>query len=285
MYVVVDIGGTKTRVAGSSDLAELTEAVILKTPGEYGDGLELLRGAALKAAAGDRIHAVAIGVPGVLSRDKRVLVNAPNLPIWNGATLAEDVEASLGAPVVLENDTALVGLGEATAGAGQGSAILAYVTISTGVNGARIVDGRIDRATYGFEIGEQYIDAGARNFEELVSGSAIARRFGVEPRALGAHHPVWDELAATTARALHNTIAHWSPDRIVMGGAMMSEIGISIDRVSAHLRALPRKNPSLPDVVHAKLGDYGGLWGALARLRQEDLSKLPPTAGPSSGLG
>lgn len=268
MYVVVDIGGTKTRVGGSPDLAELTEAVILQTPGEYGDALELLRAAALKTAAGDRIHAVALGVPGVLSRDKRILVNAPNLPIWNGATLADDLEASLGAPVLLENDTALVGLGEATAGAGQGSAILAYVTISTGVNGARIVDGRIDRATYGFEIGEQYIDAGALNFEELVSGRAVARRFGVEPRALGAYHPVWDELAATTARALHNTIAHWSPDRIVMGGAMMSEIGISIEQTATYLRALPRKNPALPHVVRAALGDYGGLWGALARLRQ-----------------
>ncbi len=40
MYVVVDIGGTKTRVARSSDLAELTEAAILKTPSEYRDALE-----------------------------------------------------------------------------------------------------------------------------------------------------------------------------------------------------------------------------------------------------
>ncbi|AZG75270.1 ROK family protein [Methylocystis rosea] len=268
MYVVVDIGGTKTRVAGSSDLAGLTEAVILKTPSDYRDAPELLRAAALKAAAGDRIFAVVIGVAGVLSRDKRILVNAPNLPIWNGATLAADVEASLGAPVLLENDTALVGLGEATAGAGQGSAILAYVTISTGVNGARIVDGRIDRATYGFEIGEQYIDAGALNFEELVSGRAVANRFGAEPCALGKDHPIWDELAKITARALHNAIAHWSPDRIVMGGSMMREIGISIEQTATYLRALPRKNPALPDIVHATLGDYGGLWGALARLRQ-----------------
>ena len=109
---------------------------------------------------------------------------------------------------MLENDAALVGLGEATDGAGKGSAILAYVTISTGVNGARIVDGQIDRATYGFEIGEQYVDDSARTFEELVSGRAIAARFNIPPRELGKDHPVWDELARFTARALHNAIAH-----------------------------------------------------------------------------
>ncbi|MGD9545529.1 MAG: ROK family protein [Methylocystis sp.] len=281
MYVVVDIGGTNTRVAGSSDHVELDAPVTAETPNDYLDGLELLCAAALKAAAGARISAVAIGVPGVLSRDKRILVNAANLPNWNGVALAKDIEARLGAPALLENDTALVGLGEAIVGAGKGSAILAYVTISTGVNGARIVDGRIDRATYGFEIGEQFIDAGALTFEELVSGFAIARRFGVEPRALGADHPVWEELAATTARALHNTIAHWSPDRIVIGGAMMSEIGISIDRVAAHLRALPKKNPALPELARATLGDYGGLWGALARLRQDGRTS-PLDAGGTS---
>lgn len=281
MYVVADVGGTKTRIAGVFSPAELTEPAIAETPSDYRDALEFLCAAASKAAAGARIRGVAIGVPGVLSRDKRILVNAANLQKWNGAALADDIEARLGAPVLLENDTALVGLGEASIGAGKGSAILAYVTISTGVNGVRIVDGRIDRATYGFEIGEQFIDGGALNFEELVSGAAIARRFGAEPRTLGADHPVWDELAAITARALHNTIAHWSPDRIVMGGAMMSEIGISIDRIATHLQALPHKNPALPDIVRAKLGDCGGLWGALATLRQEG-DRRPAAAGSSS---
>src|SRR6185436_9338463 len=48
-------------------------------------------------------------------------------------------------PVYLENDAALCGLGEASVGAGQGSKIMVYLTISTGVGGARIVGGKIDR--------------------------------------------------------------------------------------------------------------------------------------------
>ena len=268
MYVVVDIGGTKMRLAGSKNLGAFVAPQIVASAQDYRKGLETLREATVKASEGAPVEAIVIGLPGVLSRDKRVLIHAPNLPQWSGAAIADDVEAMLGARVILENDTALVGLGEATAGAGKGSAILAYVTISTGANGARIVDGEIDRAAYGFEIGEQYVDSSEQTFEELVSGHAIGARFGVPPRELGKDHPVWEELARTTARALHNTIAHWSPDRIVMGGAMMSDIGIPIDRIEAHLKALPRKNPALPDIVHASLGDYGGLWGGIARLRR-----------------
>ncbi|MGZ9102433.1 MAG: ROK family protein, partial [Rhodoplanes sp.] len=96
--------------------------------------------------------------------------------------------------------------------------------------------------------------------------------------ALGKGHPMWDELAWITARALHNTIAHWSPDRIVIGGSMMNEIGIPIDRIWTHLQALPRKNPALPEVVHATLGDFGGLWGGLARLRGEHERKSARSA-------
>ncbi|MGZ9116912.1 MAG: ROK family protein, partial [Methylocystis sp.] len=211
MHVVIDIGGTKTRLAGAHDLGAFVAPVVSDTPQDYRAALDVFRAAVKEASAGAPIEGVVIGAPGVLSRDKRVLVHAPNLPNWNGAELADDIESVLGARAVLENDAALVGLGEATSGAGKGSAILAYVTISTGVNGARIVDGQIDRTTWGFEIGEQYVDDAARTFEELVSGRAIAARFNIPPRALGKGHPMWDELAWITARALHNTIAHWSP--------------------------------------------------------------------------
>lgn len=270
MHIVVDIGGTKTRVAASRDFETFGEPIIFPTPQNYDAALRELLGVAAGIRDGAQIDGIAIGAPGVISRDKRVLIHAPNLPGWDGVVIADDVARAMQTRVLLENDTALVGLGEATRGAGLGATILAYITISTGVNGVRIVDGSIDRAAYGFEIGEQYLgaDATARTFEELVSGRAIGERFGLHPRELGKDHPVWGELAQITARALHNTIAYWSPERIVIGGSMMNDIGIPIDRIRACLHELPRKNPALPNIVHAALGDFGGLWGGLARLRE-----------------
>lgn len=269
MLIAIDIGGTKTRIGRADGAHALASVDIFHTFHAYREGLDALVNA-VKGIAGREPRGIAVGAPGVLSRDKRRIVNAPNLPDWNGAALADDLEAALGAPVIMENDTALVGLGEATVGAGKGAAIVAYVTVSTGVNGARIVDGALERAAFGFEIGEQLMgcDASARTLEELVSGRAIEGRFGVPPASLGEDHPVWEELAEIVAIGLHNTIAYWSPERVVLGGSMMRDVGIRLDRIEAHLAALERKNPVLPEMRRATLDDIGGLWGGLVRLKR-----------------
>ena len=242
MLVAIDIGGTKTRIGRADDADALASVDIFHTFHTYREGVDALVDA-VKRIAGGKPRGVAVGAPGVLSRDKRRIVNAPNLPDWNGAALADDLEASLCAPVIMENDTALVGLGEATVGAGKGAAIVAYVTISTGVNGARIVDGALDRAAFGFEIGEQLMgrDSNARTLEALVSGRAIEDRFGAPPASLGEDHPVWEELAEIVAIGLHNAIAYWSPEKIVLGGSMMQDVGVRLDRVEARLAALKRR--------------------------------------------
>jgi predicted NBD/HSP70 family sugar kinase len=273
MYIVADIGATKTRIAGSDDLVSFTEPVIHTTPERYVDGLALFVETAKTIADGRIEHAVA-GIPSVLSPDKRVPLNTIH-PDWRGKPFADDAERALDTRLSLENDTALVGLGEAVAGAGKDASIVAYVTVSTGVNGVRVVDGRIDRSAFGFEIGGQYVSSGegAEDLEGMISGSALAARFGKHPRELGKDSPVWEELAHTFAFGLNNTILHWSPERVVLGGSMFNDIGIPIERVIFHLKRIMKKFPTLPDIVHSKLGDLGGLHGGLARLAQLRLAE------------
>jgi predicted NBD/HSP70 family sugar kinase len=270
MYIVADIGGTKTRVAGSDDLETFGVPVIFPTPQKYEEALAAITEHARATAGSDSIEKMVVGVPVRLSRDKRTIVHAQNIPDWTGKALSGDLERALGASVVLGNDCALVGLGEAIHGAGQGASILVYMTISTGVNGVRIVDGKIDPSASGFEIGDQYLmpDHEAKMLGDMISGRAIAKRFGVaSPRDLGKEHPVWEELAQTLAYAINNTIMYWSPDRIVIGGSMMNDIGIPIDRVKFHLQTIMKDVP-MPEIAHASLGDVGGLWGGLVLLRQ-----------------
>jgi glucokinase len=171
MFILVDIGSAKTRVARSLDLETLDQTVVLATPNDYRSGRDRLIALAQELSGGGRVEALAVGAPGVISRDRRTLMHAPNLAGWDGASLVDDLQHVLGAPVILENDTAMVGLGEAIFGAGRGATILAYVTVSTGVNGARIVDGVIDRAIFNFEIGEQILGTvlDAPTLEDLVS--------------------------------------------------------------------------------------------------------------------
>lgn len=269
MYIVADIGGSKMRVAASDDLTELSQSVVTDTPQHYEDGLAQLVDTVHRLAKGQSLDGVAIGIAGALSRGKGVLESAQHLRGWEGKAFSSDVSRAVSSVCYLENDTALVGLGEAVFGAGKGASIMMYVTVSTGVNGVRIVEGKIGRSAQGFEIGGQYLDtSGALTLEELVSGTAIHKRFGKNPKELGKDAPVWEELAGILAVGVHNSILHWSPERVVLGGSMFNEIGISVERVDFHVRQMMKKFRSVPDIVHSELGDLGGLHGGLARLRQ-----------------
>lgn len=258
MYILVDIGGTKTRVSGSLDLATFREPMLFDTPQGYDEAIAKIVEAAGQISEGMVLRGAVAGRPG-----------SRHLPQWKGRDLETDLGAALHAPLLIENDAALVGLGEATHGAGKGAGICVYVTISTGVNGVRIVDGAIDVSRQGFEIGGQYLGMEpVLTLEELVSGQAIHNRYSMHPKDLGKDNPIWEELARTLAFGIHNTILHWSPDRVVIGGSMVNEVGISIPRVAEHVRTLLHKFPTVPEIVHSSLGDIGGLWGGMALLKQ-----------------
>lgn len=271
MFILADMGATNTRIARSDDLSHVGEPIIWETERTYEAWLASLIANIQKAASGATIDAIAMGVPIVLSRGKRQLLNAIHLPDWAGKDLVGALESALGTRVFLENDAALVGLGEAHFGAGKGAEIMVYITISTGVNGVRIVNGRIDPSVCGFEIGYQYIsiEPELKRWSRFISGRAIHERFGVHPKELGKDHAVWEELARYAAIGVHNTILHWSPDRVVLGGSMMNEIGIPVDRIAFHVKDVMQIFPSIPEIVHSELKDFGGLWGGLALLRQE----------------
>jgi len=269
MYIVADIGGTKMRIAGSRDLEKFDEPIILDTPQEYENGLAIIAEEVKKIAGEEKVEALAAAVSGVLSPEKDMMLGARHLPFWKGKSLKSDLEKMLGTQVILENDTAQVGLGEAVYGAGKGASIVVYITVSTGVNGARIIDGKMDVSARGFEIGAQYliIDGPSRTLEDLISGKAVEQKYGCHPKEIEKDSPIWEELAMYCGYGAHNTILHWSPHRVVFGGSMFNEIGIKVDRVHHHAQQVMKKFPDVPEMVHSSLGDVGGLWGGLAILK------------------
>lgn len=258
------------RIAKSDDLKTFSEPVIQDTPHDYPTGIELIKSTVQEIAGiGAHIDGMALGIATPLSADKRSTFQSPNLH-WDGRTIADDLETALGTKLHIENDVALVGLGEAVAGAGAGSSIVAYVTVSTGVNGVRIVDQHIDRSAEGFEIGGQYmtIEEPRLTLEDMVSGTAVEKAFNMKPKDIAKENPVWEELAEMLAYGLHNTIVHWSPNRVVLGGSMFKEVGIPITSVQNHIKQIMKKFPVVPEIVHSALGDIGGLHGGLELLRQ-----------------
>jgi glucokinase len=272
MHIVFDIGGTNTRIAATENGTSFNEPHVFPTPAEYGDGIERLVAAARDIAGNGSIDSLTGGIAGPLDEEKGMLVQAPHLPGWIGKPFRHDLAEAIGAPVVVENDAAVVGLGEAKNGAGKEFRIVAYITVSTGVGGARIVDGRIDHSAFGFEPGHQVVDAdaslGGRELEDFVSGCALEKRYGKKSVEITDAN-IWHEAARHLAVGLVNVAVFWSPEAIVLGGPMIvGNPGIALPDVERHFNEMLTIFPKRPILKGAQLESLGGLYGACALLSQ-----------------
>lgn len=271
MYILFDIGGTKMRAAGTSDLERIENIQKRETPSAYSTGMDTLAEMITEISGGGNVEGIAGGLSGVFNNDHTQLLRAPNKD-WVGKPIADDLKTRFDAPVFLENDAAVVGLGEAHYGVARGHAISSYITVSTGVGGARIVDGRIDSNAHGFEPGHQVIDVQDETpvlLEDIISGSALTERTGIHPSEIH-DDAVWDTEARLLAYGLNNVAVLWSPEVIVLGGAMIfKRPGIHTEKVEEYFRKVIEIFPSVPALAQATLEDDGGLYGAMVLLQQK----------------
>lgn len=246
MNIVFDIGGTNTRVATATgeNLGEIrkvpTQKNIEAAVQEFVSiAAELRGGAPITGAAG--CVSGSVSVAGVIS-------DARNLPGWEGVNIAKKFSEALGVPTIVVNDAGAVGLGEAVCGAGIGARVVGYITVSTGVGGARIVEKQIDSAG-----GIGWTPVGESDLESLVSGTAITKKFGIHPKDL-ASLDERNKLADFLAEGLSKIYEKWRPDVFVLGGSMIvGKNPIPLERVREKFTTVP--------VKMAELGDNGGLIG------------------------
>lgn len=273
IYILFDIGGTKTRVAITTDGHVFTDATTFSTPLSAEKGVAQLL-SVMADSVGDRtVVGIVGGIRGVLNESKTGIEHDAILSNWNDFDLVAALQAVYDVPVTLENDTALAGLGEATFGSGQGIDLIVYHTISTGVGGVRVDRGVIDAASAGFEPGHQVLDIDRTilgldivpTLENLVSGTAVEARLGVKPYDIPQSDVIWEELAGYLAQGLRNTILYWSPEVIILGGSMMTgDPNIPLEAVRKATVAVLDGFVACPFITIAKLGDEAGLYGALA---------------------
>ena len=282
MYLLFDIGGSHTRISVSEDGVNIGRPLIIDTPQDFNQGMSTIQVNVKQLIGENKIVAGAGGIAGVLNRRKDEYIRGPHLPGWEGKPLKKSLSEIAGCDVFLENDTAMVGLGEAHNGGGRGFNIVAYVTISTGVGGVRIVNGRIDTNIFGFEPGHQIIDAdgsicpdcgygedgidGPGSLEALIAGSSLSKRYKVPAHEIN-NDEIWEAVNKHLAVGLHNTIVHWSPDVVVIGGGLVKNPGVSVEEVREHVNETLKIFPIKPDIKSSELGDLGGLYGSLAYLK------------------
>jgi glucokinase len=145
IHLAVDVGATWTRIA----LAEnevFTKRVVFRTPREGGrlsvaEGIISFMEREFKTYL-PALESVGVGTIGPLDVKRGKVVNTPNLPVGS-FELRRPLEEYLGKPVYVINDAVAGAIAEKYYGDGRGLENIVYVTISTGVGGGVIVDGRV----------------------------------------------------------------------------------------------------------------------------------------------
>ena len=127
-----------------------------------------------------------VSSPGPLDTTAGVALGIPTIAGFAGYPMREEIGRRLSLPVALENDGIAAAIGEWKFGAGRGRDNLVYVTVSTGIGGGVIADGRVLRGRRGMaghvghmsfvQDGELCVCGGRGCFEAYGSGSALAQR-------------------------------------------------------------------------------------------------------------
>lgn len=186
----IDIGGTKVRIAMVRDgniffsrryptnTQKSFDAIIADIAGHVKDCIR-------SSAKGLKPSAVGVGVAGQVEPDTGTVSFAPNLG-WENVPLKDELEKSIGLPVMVTNDVRAATYGEWLLGAGQGESNIVGIFVGTGIGGGVVSKGRILEGcsnTAG-EIGHITVQVGGRQcrclnlgcLEAYAGGWAIAER-------------------------------------------------------------------------------------------------------------
>ncbi len=184
VFIGIDLGGTRIRAARyTADLAleQRTETKTLAKEGQDAVIRRMIQEAqSVWPSDGAHVAGIGISAPGPVNPSRGVVVHPPNLKGWHDVPLVEIFQGQLGVPTYLGNDANVAALAEATMGAGRGYRDVLFFTISTGIGGGVISDGKllIGSEGLGAECGHiiMVVDGRVTDWEKEAAGPAIGRQ-------------------------------------------------------------------------------------------------------------
>lgn len=278
----LELGGTKCIAVLASGPGDVREQVRVPTTDPRAT-LAALEG----VLDGWAFDAIGIGSFGPLQLERTRpdfgSITATPKAAWSGIDLTRRFSARYSRPLAIQTDVAGAALAEERWGAARGMATHAYVTIGTGVGVGLIVGGHPVQGTAHGEAGHMRVPrmagdgfAGLCPFhgdcvEGLISGPALASRFGRAGRDVPHDAPEWEWFVHDLGGLLHNLVVTAAPERIAIGGGVMS----------GHEALFPRVRARLAQ----SLGGYGSFATYAAELdRRVGAPGLGAMAGPLGAI-
>jgi glucokinase len=300
----VDLGGTQVRAALVDEHGNILQRIEERTDADAGPDhvlgqISILADRLLLACDPAAIVGIGVSAPGPLDTESGTALDIPTLRGFSNYPLREELQKRFRFPVNLENDGIAAAIGEWQFGAGRGIANLVYVTVSTGIGGGAIVDGRVVRGRKGMagHVGHMSIapdgvlcPCGNKGcFEAYASGTAFTKRARARVlecsetslarrgevldsrsvfAAAGDGDPLAnrlvDEEAEILGRGFTNLIHIFSPEIVIMGGGLSHQFDRLQPGIQAHIAQWAMPAFRDVEVVCAALGQNSGLVGAAA---------------------
>jgi glucokinase len=303
MILALDLGGTKHTVAvhQPGEAGWRAHERVFSPPGADAQyDLETVVALGRKLTKRQPISAIGVSFGGPVDYISGTVHLSHHVPGWEGIALGSRLEDTFGVPAVVDKDTNAAALGEYRFGAGRGTSSMLFVTISTGVGGGWILDGRLWRGAgrLAGEIGHTVVEpegpmclCGKRGCtERLASGPFMAEdlRAGLEATGLDIPGPLTGQRVAEMAAGGHtmarlilergaralgiavgNAVNLINPERVILGGGVTKsgELWWQEVRQAARQTALPQIGL---EIVPAALTDDAPLWGAVALVLEKD---------------
>ncbi|MEO5613802.1 MAG: ROK family protein [Cypionkella sp.] len=302
-----DLGGTDLRAALVTRDGAVRQALTVSTQATGGVAaiLNQMTGLADQLLATEpkgEIAGIGIAAPGPLDPTAGLMIAPPTLPGWQDVPIARLLSERLGHPTVLDNDANMAALGEWRFGAGRGHTHVLFITVSTGIGGGLVSEGKIFQGRRGLavEIGHMAIaETGPRCFcgsvgcfEALASGTALGH-FGAAAAALpggaligqlqaeegrpGARAVVEaarrgdavaqsliDQEARWLGVGITNLLHLYSPDVVVIGGGLSNAFDLLHGGILQVVQDRAMSAYRDVPILRAELGAKAGLVGAAA---------------------
>jgi glucokinase len=267
MFIGIDIGGTHTRVALGKK-GKIEKRLDFPTR-EFQTSLQEIKEAVEKISAGQTIQRIGIGVPGPMNFKTGKLLGPPHLIGWNGVEVADIFPKLLQTPVVIGHDASVAALGEYHYGAGRNKDPMLYYTVSTGIGVGLIAGGKMYKGLYNPEAGHQILGREGRlclckqeaDLETYSSGQGLQILTGINPVDLE-NTKLWEEALEWLAIGIANSILHYCPEIVVIGGGMTRHKNLFFPPLEKFIKKHLHQVPPVP-IVPAGLGQESGLIGAL----------------------
>jgi glucokinase len=310
--IAVDFGGTNIRAAyfpsPQPPPVSQNKTATLASEGPNAVITRLIQAIESQIPKGAVDLRIGIAAPGPLDPRTGVILSAPNLSGWTNIPLRDQLSEHFGVPVFLGNDANAAALAEWRFGAGQGTGNMIYLTISTGIGGGVIADGRLLLGAHGLagELGHITMDLNGPtcgcgikgHIEAIAAGPALARNATAQLEAsqlstlketlsaqgkitsidIGKAAQAGDELALSVIEEAGLLIGHhlgdlahiFNPEVFILGGGVSLLGDLIFEPIKRSLREHVM-DPAYLDgvrVLPAALGDDAGLVGAMVLASQ-----------------